>query len=152
MKRLLLIAIAVLLLAGGLFARGGAEAPATYSTTYATEVKTLNYFLLLDTTALRVAANTMDGLVENDRYGRFVPSLAESWEHNEDYSVWTFTLRPGVMWVDSTGAETEYEVTADDFVEGMRFIAEPHERYPQRGHHPQTHRRPERLLLGSGGH
>jgi oligopeptide transport system substrate-binding protein len=125
MKRLLLIAIAVLLLAGGLFARGGAEAPDTYSTTYATEVKTLNYFLLLDTTALRVAANTMDGLVENDRYGRFVPSLAESWEHNEDYSVWTFTLRPGVMWVDSTGAETEYEVTADDFVEGMRFIAEP---------------------------
>ncbi len=125
MKRKLLIAIIAFLWAGMVFAGGGAEAPASFNTTYATEVKTLNYFLLLDTTALRVAANTMDGLVENDRFARFVPSLAESWEHNDDYSVWTFTLRPGVMWVDSTGAETDYEVTADDFVEGMRFIAEP---------------------------
>ncbi|MBB6479955.1 peptide ABC transporter substrate-binding protein [Spirochaeta isovalerica] len=124
MKRVLAFCLMVLA-ASSLFGRGAGEAPDQYRTTYATEVKTLNYFLLLDTTALRVAANTMDGLVENDRYGKFVPSLAERWDHNEDYTEWTFYLRPGVKWVDSMGQETAWEVTADDFVEGMRFIAEP---------------------------
>jgi oligopeptide transport system substrate-binding protein len=124
MKRILILSL-LLSVAAASFAGGAKETPNSYSTTYATEVKTLNYFLLLDTTALRVAANTMDGLVENDSFGMFVPSLAERWENNLDYTEWTFTLRPNVKWVDSMGQETQYEVTADDFVEGMRFIAEP---------------------------
>jgi oligopeptide transport system substrate-binding protein len=120
-KQLVLGLVLVLILQ----ACGSGAQTARYSTTYSTEVKTLNYFLLLDRTALRVAANTMDGLVENDRFGRYVPSLAESWEHNDDFTQWTFKLREGQKWIDSTGAETAYEVTADDFVEGLRFIAEP---------------------------
>lgn len=96
-----------------------------FSTTYATEVKTLNPFLLLDTTAMRVTANTQDSLVENDKFGRYAPSLAESWEHNNDYTVWTFKLRKGLKWVDAEGKETKYEITAKDFIEGMRFIADP---------------------------
>lgn len=96
-----------------------------FSTTYVTEVKTLDPFLLLDTTAQKVTANTQDSLVENDRFGRYVPSLAQSWNHNSDFSVWTFKLRKGLKWVDSQGKETQYEITADDFVEGMRFIADP---------------------------
>lgn len=96
-----------------------------FSTTYATEVKTLDPYLLLDTTAMRVTANTQDSLVENDKYGKFIPSLAESWSHNEDFTVWTFKLRKGVKWIDYQGKETNYEVTADDFVEGMKFISDP---------------------------
>lgn len=70
-------------------------------------------------------ANIVDGLVETDKYGTAVPCLAESWEHNDDYSVWTFHLRPDVYWVDHNGEVTEYKVTADDFVAGIRYIAEP---------------------------
>ena len=123
MKRKAMLALVLALVAaGGAFAQKATE---KYATTYFTEVKTLNYFLLLDSTAQKVAANTQDGLVENDKYGRFVPGLAESWTQSPDSKVWTFTLRKGVKWVDNAGKPTEYEVTADDFVEGLRYVADP---------------------------
>lgn len=96
-----------------------------YATTYITEAKTLNYFLLLDSTSQRVAANTQDGLVENDRFGRYVPSLAESWSHSPDYKEWTFKLRKGVKWIDAAGKPSQWEVSSDDFVEGLRYVADP---------------------------
>ena len=34
-------------------------------------------------------------------YGKPVPALAKSWEHNEDSTVWTFHLREDVDWVDT---------------------------------------------------
>jgi peptide/nickel transport system substrate-binding protein len=34
--------------------------------------------------------------------GELAPGLAESWESNEDGSVWTFQLREGVKWQDGT--------------------------------------------------
>ena len=96
-----------------------------YYSTFSTEYKTLNPYNLSSTAAYTMVANSIDGLVENDKYGMIVPSLAESWTNNEDFTVWTFKLREGVFWVDNTGAKTEYELTADDFVEGIRYIAEP---------------------------
>lgn len=96
-----------------------------YYSSFSTEYKTLNPYNLSSTSAYTMVANSIDGLVENDKYGMIVPSLAESWTNNEDFTVWTFKLREGVFWVDNTGAKTEYEVTADDFVEGIRYIAEP---------------------------
>lgn len=53
------------------------------------------------------------------------PALAESWSSNDDMSVWTFKLRQGQYWVDSTGAKTEYEITAQSFVDAMRYVADP---------------------------
>jgi oligopeptide transport system substrate-binding protein len=38
------------------------------------------------------------------------PGVASSWEHNEDYSTWTFHLRPDARW---SNGDT---VTAHDFV------------------------------------
>jgi len=35
-------------------------------------------------------------LITKDESGKPVPALAESWEHNEDSTVWTFHLRQGV--------------------------------------------------------
>lgn len=96
-----------------------------YRTTFSTEYKTLNPYNLSSSSAYMMVANSIDGLVENDKYGMIVPSLAESWQSNDDYTVWTYKLREGVYWVDHTGAKTEYEVTADDFVEGIRYIADP---------------------------
>ena len=96
-----------------------------YNATYTAEGSSLRYFYTPDTTDQRIAANTQDGLVEQDRFGRFVPSLAERWEASPDSKVWTFTLRKGVPWVDSKGQKTKYEITADDFVEGFRYVADP---------------------------
>lgn len=68
-------------------------------------------------------ANFVDGLLENDRYGAHVPSLAESFESNEDSTVWTFKLRPDVKWVTSN--QEEYAtLVAEDFVTGLRHAAE----------------------------
>ena len=40
--------------------------------------------LQLVTTTSDVTSNLVDGLLENDRYGNFVPSLAEDWTVSED--------------------------------------------------------------------
>ena len=68
----------------------------------------------------------IDGLVEQDNYGNIIPALAESWEHNEDYTVWTFHLREGVQWLTSS-REVYGEVTADDFVYVAEFVLDPAE-------------------------
>lgn len=40
-----------------------------------------------------------DGLTENDfETGEIVPSVADSWESNDDSTVWTFQLRDDVRW------------------------------------------------------
>lgn len=96
-----------------------------YRSTFSGDHKTLNPYDLSSTSAYTMIANSLDGLVENDKYGVVVPSMAKSWESNDDFTVWTFKLREGQYWVDHTGSKTEYEVTANDFVEGIRYIAEP---------------------------
>ncbi|MBU0936177.1 MAG: peptide ABC transporter substrate-binding protein [Spirochaetes bacterium] len=127
MKRIPIGLSALILALALLTACGGSEAKTIdkYSATYAEEAKVLNYFLIPDVTGQRVAANTQDQLVENDRFGRFVPALAESWTISPDNLVWTFKLRQGQYWVDHTGAKTQYEVTADDFVAGFRYVSDP---------------------------
>jgi oligopeptide transport system substrate-binding protein len=128
MKRLLSLLLTIALAASSLVGCAGDNKSKTvdkYMTTYVTEAQTLNPYLLLDSTALSVTANTQDGLVENDKFGRYVPALAENWKSNEDFTVWTLNIRKGVKWVDSLGKETQYEVKASDFVEGMRYVADP---------------------------
>ena len=97
----------------------------TYKTYFSTSYPSLNYFSTSYATVREIATNCIDGLVEPDVYGNYVGSLAESWEHNEDYTVWTFKIRQGVKWIDYTGAETEYAVTAQDFVDGIKYIGDP---------------------------
>jgi len=104
---------------------GSAGAADRYDATYAAEGSSLRYFYTPDTTDQRIAANTQDGLVEQDRFGKFVPSLAESWQANADSTQWVFTLRKGLYWVDSKGQKTPYEITADDFVTGLQYVADP---------------------------
>ena len=50
-----------------------------------------------------VVTNLWDGLLSFDCYGKVVPAIASSWEHNEDATVWTFHLRDDVDWVDCNG-------------------------------------------------
>ena len=53
-----------------------------------------------------------------------VPAAAESWESSEDGLTWTFHLREGAKWVDSTGAVVA-DVTAKDFVFGWSELINP---------------------------
>ena len=117
--------------AGGSGTAGGGQSDPNanylkeYKSTFSKPITTMNPYTTTGTSDYIFIANLVDGLVETDRYDRVVGALAESWEHNEDYSVWTFHLRQGVRWVDHTGAETDYEVTAEDFVSGIRYVADP---------------------------
>ena len=65
------------------------------------DYSTLNYLYSFSAADFQITANLVDGLVEQDNYGNIVPSLATSWEHNEDYTVWTFHLREGIQWLTS---------------------------------------------------
>lgn len=42
----------------------------------------------------------MEALVDIDAEGNHFGTLAESWSSNEDFTVWTFNLRQGVVWSD----------------------------------------------------
>ena len=96
-----------------------------FKTTFTASIESLNPFTLPTTSLLRYTANTLDGLVETDQYARIAPSLAESWTVNDDLTVWTFKIRQGQYFVDHTGAKTEYEVSAQSWVESLRYVADP---------------------------
>lgn len=53
-----------------------------------------------------------------------VPAAAESWESSEDGMTWTFHIRQGMKWVDSTGAVIG-DVTANDFVFAWSELIKP---------------------------
>lgn len=87
------------------------------------DLQTMDYVITSYAADNEYNTNFVDGLLENDRYGNYVPALAESYESNEDNTVWTFKIRPGVKWVTSN--QEEYaELKAEDFVTGLRHAAE----------------------------
>jgi oligopeptide transport system substrate-binding protein len=122
-KRFIAVALAGMLLASSGCSGGAGNGAAAYKSTFMQTIETLNPYLL--TGNYSFVANTIDGLVENDRYGQYVPSLAQSWTSNDDDSVWTFKLREGLKWVNDLGQQTRYPVTAHDFVEALRYVSDP---------------------------
>ena len=102
---------------------GGDAAAETkaYRTLYSSEVTTLNYLTTSSTNEYAIGSNVVDCLVEYDCYGNIIPSLAESWESNEDMTEWTFHIRKGVKWVDKNGEEVA-DVTANDWVSTAHYV------------------------------
>ena len=92
-----------------------------YRTLYSSEVTTLNYLTTSSTNEYAIGANVVDCLVEYDCYGNIIPSLAESWESNDDMTEWTFHIRQGVKWVDKDGKEVA-DVTANDWVATAWYV------------------------------
>jgi len=102
----------------------GYEKGTTYKAFYSYDPETLNYLVSFKGEDQAVFANLVDGLVENDNYGRIVPSLAESWTISEDGLKWTFNIREGVKWVKNNG--TVYaDVTANDWVTSAQYVLNP---------------------------
>ena len=63
-----------------------------------------------------VLTNIFEGLVKVDKDNNLVPGVASSWEHNSDYTSFTFHLRENAVWSD----KNKTPVTADDFIFGIR--------------------------------
>lgn len=85
------------------------------------EIENVNYLTTNQSATIRVVANFVDALLEYNPKGELVGCLAEKWEANEDASVWTFTLRDDLKWVNNKGEEYA-DVTAADFVAGVKYI------------------------------
>ena len=100
-----------------------ADAPTTFSYVYAVDPASLDYSIATRTSTTDVIGNVIDGLMENDKYGNVVPSLAEDWSVSKDGLTYTYKLRKGVKWYTSEGEEYA-EVTAHDFVTGLKHVAD----------------------------
>ena len=113
------LASALLLTACG----GGSSNQSTYSYIYSTDPNTLDYIASTRTTTSDITSNLVDGLLENDKYGNLIPSLAEDWTVSEDGLVYTYKLRKDAKWYTSEGEEYG-AVTAHDFVTGIKHAVE----------------------------
>jgi len=92
----------------------------TYETS-GREIESWNILYSQQAIDFNVTTNIIDGLISFDNYGKPVPALAKSWEHNEDSTVWTFHLRDDVDWVDMNG-EVQDHLTSKDFLVGFEWV------------------------------
>ncbi|GFN34270.1 peptide ABC transporter substrate-binding protein [Tepidimicrobium xylanilyticum] len=130
MKRLIALALTMFMIISGC-SKGGTQTSGgnvaevqEYRTVYSGEITTLNYLVTSTTNEFALAANLVDTLIDYDKYGVPQPCLATEWEVSEDGLVWTFKLREDVKWVTHEGEEYA-EVTAQDFVDAMKYILNP---------------------------
>ena len=126
-SKLLALAGVTLLAAATLAAFSGSSSNAkgekTFSYIYETDPDNLNYLTTGKAATANITSNVIDGLLENDRYGNFVPSMAEDWSVSKDGLTYTYTLRKDAKWYTSEGEEYA-EVKAQDFVTGLKYAAD----------------------------
>ncbi len=106
---------------GGDDKKGSGNEEQYYNTYLMTEPSTLNSITGNDNYSWKILINTMEPLtrlVEKDGEQVREGAGAESWESNEDGTVWTFKLRDN-QWSDGTA------VTAEDYVYGITQTLNP---------------------------
>lgn len=118
----------VTLLASGVLAAcsgsgSSAKGEKTFSYVYETDPDSLNYLTTGKAAVANITSNVIDGLMENDRYGNFVPSMAEDWSVSQDGLTYTYTIRKDAKWYTSEGEEYA-PVKAQDFVTGLKYAAD----------------------------
>ena len=118
----------VTLLASGVLAAcsgsgSSAKGEKTFSYVYETDPDNLNYLTTGKAATANITSNVIDGLMENDRYGNFVPSMAEDWSVSQDGLTYTYTIRKDAKWYTSEGEEYA-AVKAQDFVTGLKYAAD----------------------------
>lgn len=89
-----------------------------------TTISVMNPILMTYNNEFSVARHSWDCLVKFDENNNVIPAAAESWESSEDGLKWTFHIRKGAKWVDSTGTEIG-DVTANDFVFAWSELLNP---------------------------
>ena len=89
MKKSKIIAVAglALLTSGLLAACSGSKsnsAETKFGYVYSSDPETLDYVTSGKATTSDLVTNGVDGLLENDKYGNLVPSMAKSWTVSKD--------------------------------------------------------------------
>ncbi|MDK4360649.1 peptide ABC transporter substrate-binding protein [Enterococcus faecium] len=125
----LLLVSAVMLGACGSNAKGSSSSKKSdlvseYSSVYVTDLETLDYTFSSRKTNSDHYTNFVEGLLENDQYGNLKGDMAKSWEVSDDGLTYTYHLRKGVPWVDSEVNEYGANVTANDFVTGLKHAVD----------------------------
>ena len=125
----LLLVSSVMLGACGSNAKGSSSSKKSdlvseYSSVYGTDLETLDYTFSSRKTNSDHYTNFVEGLLENDQYGNLKGDMAKSWEVSDDGLTYTYHLRKGVPWVDSEGNEYGADVTANDFVTGLKHAVD----------------------------
>lgn len=125
--KVLLATSALLLSAGVLVAcsggKSGSSGGQTFSYVYTQDPDTLDYSISNKKSTSEFTGNAIDGLLEVDKYGNLIPSLAKDWTVSKDGLTYTYKLRKGVKWMTSEGEEYG-EVKAKDFVTGLKHAAD----------------------------
>ena len=125
--KVLLATSALLLSAGVLVAcsggKSGSSGGQTFSYVYTQDPDTLDYSISNKKSTSEFTGNAVDGLLEVDKYGNLIPSLAKDWTVSKDGLTYTYKLRKGVKWMTSEGEEYG-EVKAQDFVTGLQHAAD----------------------------
>ena len=127
-KGKVLLATSALLLSAGVLAacsggKSGSSGGQTYSYVYTQDPDTLDYSISNKKSTSEFTGNAIDGLLEVDKYGNLIPSLAKDWTVSKDGLTYTYKLRKGVKWMTSEGEEYG-EVKAKDFVTGLKHAAD----------------------------
>ena len=117
----------VTLLASGVLAAcsggSGAKGEKTFAFTYETDPDNLNYLTTGKAATADITSNVIDGLLENDKYGNLIPSLAEDWSVSSDGLTYTYKLRKDAKWFTADGEEYA-PVKAQDFVTGIKYAVD----------------------------
>jgi len=127
-KGKVLLATSALLLSAGVLAacsggKSGSPGDQTFSYVYTQDPDTLDYSISNKKSTSEFTGNAIDGLLEVDKYGNLIPSLAKDWTVSKDGLTYTYKLRKGVKWMTSEGEEYG-EVKAQDFVTGLKHAAD----------------------------
>ena len=127
-KGKVLLATSALLLSAGVLAacsggKSGSPGDQTFSYVYTQDPDTLDYSISNKKSTSEFTGNAIDGLLEVDKYGNLIPSLAKDWTVSKDGLTYTYKLREGVKWMTSEGEEYG-EVKAQDFVTGLKHAAD----------------------------
>ena len=128
MKTRKVLALAgVTLLAAGVLAAcsggSGAKGEQTFAFTYETDPDNLNYLTTGKAATADITSNVIDGLLENDKYGNLIPSMAEDWSVSKDGLTYTYKIRQDAKWYTSEGEEYA-PVKAQDFVTGLKYATD----------------------------
>ena len=97
----------------------GTADPESVSVNLASEPPDMNTITTTDATAFTVLRHVIEGLTTLDAENTPVPGVAESWDINEDGTVYTFHLRSDSVWSNGT------PVTAADFVFAWTMLFTP---------------------------
>ncbi len=91
----------------------------TYRRPLGYEPASLDPAKFTDISAIAVANQIFDSLVEFDAHLNILPSLAQSWSASRDGLTWTFNLRQGVMFHNGR------EMVADDVMYSVSRLLDP---------------------------